>query len=127
MTTNSWLWLYSPHFIHTNNGSWDYAIVAITNMPGTIQQYTNCSTAGYHINGDYYDNGVHCFITNGVVTTTIGPNGFTGNASGLTNIPPTSLSAGTTFNNVDIPTNALGTHGYSGYFTNGVFVSTGTY
>ena len=52
---------------------------------------------------------------------------LSGNASGLTNIPPTSLSAGTTFNNVDIPTNALGTHGYSGYFTNGVFVSTGTY
>ena len=34
---------------------------------------------------------------------------------------------GSTFMNVDIPTNALGTHGYSGYMTNGVFISTGTY
>jgi hypothetical protein len=37
------------------------------------------------------------------------------------------FNAGATFNNVDIPTNALGTHGYSGYMTNGVFVTTGTY
>ncbi|MDE2100606.1 MAG: hypothetical protein KGL39_25405 [Patescibacteria group bacterium] len=42
-------------------------------------------------------------------------------------VSPTALSAGTTFGNVDIPTNTLGTHGYSGYMTNGVFKSTGTY
>ena len=34
---------------------------------------------------------------------------------------------GATFSNVDIPTNTLGTHGYSGYFTNGIFFSNGTY
>lgn len=50
-----------------------------------------------------------------------------GDGSGLTNISPKALSVGATFNNVDIPTNALGTHGFSGYFTNGVFVATGTY
>lgn len=36
-------------------------------------------------------------------------------------------AAGATFTGVDIPTNTSGTHGYTGYFTNGIFVSSGTY
>lgn len=39
----------------------------------------------------------------------------------------TVTAAGATFTGVDIPTNTSGTHGYTGYFTNGIFVSSGTY
>jgi hypothetical protein len=49
---------------------------------------------------------------------------FAGNGSGLNNVIGT---VGTSFGSVDIPTNITLTHGYSGYMTNGVFVSTGTY
>lgn len=118
-------------FVYTND------VVGSANPPGAIvldgTQGSNVVTAQltflntttnniplfggpYKLIGDYMSNGV--FGVSG---------GFSGSGLLLNNIPPTALNAGTTFNNVDIPTNTLGTHGYSGYFTNGVFVSTGTY
>jgi hypothetical protein len=84
-------------------------------MPGQIGNYTNGSSAGYHINGDYFDNGTHCFISNGVITATIGLGGVTGNGSGLMGITSASLTNA-------VSTNYTLTAGPTLYITNGLII-----
>ncbi len=50
-----------------------------------------------------------------------------GNGAGLTNLPPAALNTGSTFLNAYIPTNPALTHGWQGYFTNGLLVTNGIF
>ena len=103
-------------------GNNDVAVGYYAGVNFTGAESYNIDIGNQGVTGDNYITRIGDVQTNAYIAGII-----YGNGSGLTNIPPTALSVGATFNNVDIPTNTLGTHGHSGYFTNGVFVSTGTY
>ena len=94
---------------------WPYS-VPIHNLTGSSAGDTNGITGNF------------IFLTNQTsIAYSSQAQTYSGGGSGLTGIPPAALNSGSTITGIDFPTNTLGTHGISGYLTNGLFVATGTY